>query len=337
MLELIRTAAAVDELRPQWDELHGRCESSTPFQSAAWLLPWARHFAPDRFMAIGVRDRYRLVALVPFFSWKGRLLLAGTGSTDYCDGLFAGPPSCAGEVLRALTAHAEETGCGCIDLQQLPPRSPLLSASAPPEWVSEVGSGTPCPVTRLSKEDALASVSPRWRKNVAQARRRLRKRSQFDVRCATTRLFENAAAELIRLHSARWSARDQAGVLADPLMQGFLASALPEMSATGLLRLHSLEVSDRRVAVLLALHRAEMTCFYIGGFDPQWSAYSPGNILLEAAMIQAACDGAREFHFLRGCEAYKYHFGALDEPTFRRTLTRVGLTTDSSNLKQHTP
>ncbi len=320
MLELIRSLPELEELRPQWDQLHRRCESATPFQSSAWLLPWARHFAPDRLRAVALRDRGALEALLPFFSWENRLFLAGTGPTDYCDGLFTRGHPHAEEALEALAAHAEEIGCLTIDLHQLPPGSPLLTAIAPAGWSSEIGDGTPCPVTTFAGEDALAPISTRWRKNIARARRKLGSRSE--LRCASTQLFDGAAAEVMRLHSARWRQREQAGVFADRLMRGFLGSVLPELSAAGLLRLHTLHEDGQVVAVLFGIHSAGMTCFYIGGFDPEWAAYSPGSILLEAAMTRAVQDGAREFHFLRGCESYKYHFGARDEPTFRRTLAR---------------
>jgi CelD/BcsL family acetyltransferase involved in cellulose biosynthesis len=323
MLELIPSLAELEKLRPQWDELHDRCDSATPFQAAAWLLPWARHFAPDRLMAIAVCERDALSALLPFFSWDNRMLLAGSGPTDYCDGLFAGKLAHVDEMIAALAGYAAEVGCGCIDLQQLPPRSALLTATAPRGWTSQIDDGTPCPVTALAGDDALAPVSPRWRKNIGKARRKLEKQAHFELRCVREQLFDGAAAEVIRLHCARWRQRHQDGVLSGGLMQSFLVSALPELSASGLLRLHTLHVSDRLIAVLLGVHSKQMTCFYIGGFDPEWATYSPGSILLEAAIEQAAKEGAREFHFLRGCESYKYHFGARDTPTFRRILTRV--------------
>jgi CelD/BcsL family acetyltransferase involved in cellulose biosynthesis len=324
---LIGSFEAVEQLRPQWDELYGRCERATPFQSPAWLLPWARHFAPDRLCAVAVRERGHgeLVAFLPFFTWRNRVLLAGCGPTDYCDGLFSSSAAgTADEALATLVDYAEHVGCECVDLQQLASQSPLLAARTPERWRSEVCDGAACPVTRLGDGDALEAISPKWRKNVVKARRKLRSVTAFTLECASQELFNGAADELMRLHAARWNRRDEGGVFADPLMRGFLASALPELSAAGLLRLHTLHADARLIAILLGVHHGPMTCFYIGGFDPQWSAYSPGTITLESAMVQAARDGAVEFHFLRGCEGYKYHFGAQDRPTFNRMLVRAG-------------
>jgi CelD/BcsL family acetyltransferase involved in cellulose biosynthesis len=84
--------------------------------------------------------------------------------------------------------------------------------------------------------------------------------------------------------------------------------------------LHTLHSGNRLIAALLGLRGREMSCFYIGGFDPEWSRYSPGSIVLLAAVETAAREGAREFHFLRGREPYKYRFGAHDTGTCRRML-----------------
>jgi CelD/BcsL family acetyltransferase involved in cellulose biosynthesis len=61
---------------------------------------------------------------------------------------------------------------------------------------------------------------------------------------------------------------------------------------------------------------------YIGGFDPRWSALSPGTLLLGHAIEQATAEGAAAFDFLRGAEAYKYRWGAIDEPMFAVRVTR---------------
>jgi len=317
----LESLPAVAALRPEWDGPYGVCTQASPFQSSAWLLPWARHFAPDRFHAIALRKRGALVTLVPFFVWQQQLLLAGTGHTDYCDGLFADGAGCE-QALAALTDCATELGCRRIDLQQLRESSALLKAAAPAPWRSEVTPGVTCPVTLLRSGEGPLGVSAKWQRNVAAALRNLTRQPGFGVELTSTSLFEGANAVLADLHSARWRARGQGGVLADPLLRDFLASVLPELSAAGALRLHTLHVRGRVIAAVLCLHGHAMTCYYISGFDPEWSRYSPGSVTLAAAMRHAATE-ARELHFLRGSEPYKYRLGARDRPTWRRVLTRT--------------
>ena len=49
---------------------------------------------------------------------------------------------------------------------------------------------------------------------------------------------------------------------------------------------------------------------------------SPGAQLLDHAIRAAISEGAREFHFLRGGESYKYLWGAVDRLNLSRTFTR---------------
>jgi len=50
----------------------------------------------------------------------------------------------------------------------------------------------------------------------------------------------------------------------------------------------------------------------------------PPNVALMHILIEAAItDGAGEFHFLRGREAYKYEWGAVDRWNRRRSFRRA--------------
>ncbi|MFL6602268.1 MAG: GNAT family N-acetyltransferase [Steroidobacteraceae bacterium] len=322
--QLIPSLGALEEMRSEWMDLYGRCRSSSPFQAPAWVLPWGRHFAPDRLRAIAACEGGTLVALVPFFTWNGQVLLAGTGPTDYCDGLFASEAFHPDDILTALAGSADQLACECIDLQQLPRSSALLDARTPRGWLSTVDSGATCPVAILPPEDALAGVSPSWRRNITRAARKLGETAGLHLDLITTNMSPEVGDILVRLHSARWQERGQPGVLNAGLMRPFLSSVLPELSSAGLLRLHLLRAGDQVVAAVMGLQGHGLYCFYISGFDPKWSRYSPGNIALAAAMCQAAKEGAREFHFLRGQEPYKYRFAARDRLTCRRILTRAG-------------
>ena len=51
---------------------------------------------------------------------------------------------------------------------------------------------------------------------------------------------------------------------------------------------------------------------YNSGFDPQFSEYSPGWVLLGYLLRWANENQIAEFDFMRGNEEYKYRFGAMD-------------------------
>jgi CelD/BcsL family acetyltransferase involved in cellulose biosynthesis len=50
---------------------------------------------------------------------------------------------------------------------------------------------------------------------------------------------------------------------------------------------------------------------------------SPGTQIVAHAIEEAVREGAEEFHFLRGGEAYKYAWGAVDRQNTALTLRRA--------------
>jgi CelD/BcsL family acetyltransferase involved in cellulose biosynthesis len=50
----------------------------------------------------------------------------------------------------------------------------------------------------------------------------------------------------------------------------------------------------------------------MGGFDPAFASASPGTLTVSRAIASAQRDQLAEFDFLRGGEAYKYRFGAIN-------------------------
>jgi CelD/BcsL family acetyltransferase involved in cellulose biosynthesis len=68
------------------------------------------------------------------------------------------------------------------------------------------------------------------------------------------------------------------------------------------------------------------------GFDPKYSAYSPGWVLQEEILRQLIADGIKAYDFLGGDEPYKRRWGAVEgrycaftcvRPSARTTLVRL--------------
>ena len=127
---------------------------------------------------------------------------------------------------------------------------------------------------------------------------------------------------LARLHGARWSARGAPGVLAATRDRKFHRDICQAMLQAGMLRLRTLRCGTRVVAAYYGFHAKGRSFYYLGGFDGEFAAYSPGLQLLAEAIDEAAAEKARSFDFLRGTEDYKYRWGAIDRPTLRRRIWR---------------
>jgi CelD/BcsL family acetyltransferase involved in cellulose biosynthesis len=126
--------------------------------------------------------------------------------------------------------------------------------------------------------------------------------------------------ELCRLHAARWADLGEAGVLADDRLARFYRQVIGAFAAQGWARLYALQQGARVLGVYYGFQYRGAAYAYLGGFDPDFAYFSPGTVLVGHAIEQAVREGAREFHFLRGDEAYKYAWGAVDRWNTRRVF-----------------
>jgi CelD/BcsL family acetyltransferase involved in cellulose biosynthesis len=171
----------------------------------------------------------------------------------------------------------------------------------------------------------LAAVIPaNLRQNLRYYRARAERLGTVRIERADASNFDELFATLLNLHAARWSAAGQTGVLADTIARQFHHDAARELLRRGLLRLCVLSIGDRAGAALYALCGGGETCFYLGGYDPEFRALSLGSLVIAHAVAEALAEGAAAFNFLRGREPYKYRWGAVDRLHYRRQIFSRG-------------
>jgi CelD/BcsL family acetyltransferase involved in cellulose biosynthesis len=74
------------------------------------------------------------------------------------------------------------------------------------------------------------------------------------------------------------------------------------------------------LAVLYGFVEKDTLYCYLQGLDPAAAHRSPGTVLVGMVLEDAAREGLGAVDFLRGREAYKYAWGAVDAPALRRRL-----------------
>ena len=335
--EIVADPAALSALEAEWWDLFARCPAATPFRSPAWLLPWWRVFAPGPLRTVAVRRGGDLVALAPLYLEEAsrRLLPLGIGLSDDLDMLV--PPAAHhapvagrdtpddGHDLGAvvLDALAAFDGWDVLSLEELGPTSPALAWAVPRGWSAEDADQSRCPVLAWDDggRDVGAVVPPGKLRKLRMARHRADRRGAA-VEIATPDTALAHVEALFRLHAARWESRGEAGVLADPAVQAFHRDAAPRLAAAGLLHATLLRIDGQVAGVFHGLRRGRQLFAYLGGFDPAFAYESPGTVLMGHALETMMRDGAGTLNLLRGQEAYKYEWGAVDRIHRRRALRR---------------
>jgi CelD/BcsL family acetyltransferase involved in cellulose biosynthesis len=323
------TTAGLESLRDEWSALCDRRPDTTPFQRPEWLLPWSRAFPPHEPWILTVRSEGRLAGLTPLFRWRNSsertVSPFGAGLSDYVDAVI--DPEAEGPVLEAVFSWLEDRRgeWDVCDFEQLRPSSPLLRAPAPARWAEEVVPSTPCQVVDLPEtfEGLHGQVSTRLLSNLRAYNRRLAKLGTVEIQAADsgdTESREEILDTIIRLHTARWQSRGEAGMMADPKVRTFHHEVAAGFQARGGLILNALRLDGQCLAAIYGFQEKDRTYLYTQGFDPEHAKLSPGVVIVGAAVEETIQRGARACDFLRGREPYKEHWRPREAPTFRRRL-----------------
>jgi CelD/BcsL family acetyltransferase involved in cellulose biosynthesis len=318
-------------LRPPWEELWHAAEESTPFQFPGWLIPWWRHLGEGKLQCLCFWRAEQLCGLAPFYIYtrpedgKRQLLLLGSGNSDYLDILVR--PGHESVVLNQLAAWlvASRDDWDIAEFLQLRPGSPLLRLSLGGldcEFSEDVALQECCPVLPLpsAPQDHWAFFQQPCFTKLNYYWRRAGRIGSVRIQSQDLGSLEESFDALVRFEEARWSQRGLQSALDNPEIQRFHRVACYNLCAAGLLRFYVLRLDDRIIAAFYGFHSQSRFFFYFGGFDAEFSNFSPGKLILAHAIERAVREGATVFDFLRGREAYKYEWGAQDTPAFRRAL-----------------
>ena len=88
-------------------------------------------------------------------------------------------------------------------------------------------------------------------------------------------------------------------------MEDFHREMAPLLAARGWLRIYRLFVGRDAIAAVYGLEVGGRFFYYQSGYDPAWSARSPGVVLVGRTIEDAYARGLTDYDFLRGTEAYK--------------------------------
>jgi CelD/BcsL family acetyltransferase involved in cellulose biosynthesis len=290
------------------------------------LLSWWGCFGNGAPFVLTAREDGQLIAVLPLYERAEtdcrKLLPIGISMSDYLDALVdSNNPDATGALLASLVDLPGWEECYIPDL---PPRAALLAAQSPAHLMAHRSAGETCPVFALpdAVEDLREVVPRKTLRDLRQARRRTAAAGTVAALRANASTVSGFMGHFFRLHERRWQPISGHGVCVDPVVRDFHLTAAQRMLDAGMLRLYLLRVGNSIAAAYYGFTAKRTAYAYLSGFDPAFAELSPGTQIVAHAIEEAIREGAREFHFLRGGEAYKYAWGVVDRPNTALTLTR---------------
>jgi CelD/BcsL family acetyltransferase involved in cellulose biosynthesis len=253
----------------------------------------------------------QVVGLIPCFlrEWNERrqMTLIGSGISDYLDPLLAEGHehniiSCLGDLL----GRADDWDR--CDWQDLAFGTPLANFSCFDVTKQEQ---TICSEVRLpgAFEDFWAARPRHLRRNLRRYGAKAREQSSLRVE-VTTAADESVVHALIRLHTSRWQALGESGMIQANHSACFLRNIISRFAGSDLLRIFSMRCGENIVAIILAFAFRGTMYGYLTGSDPAFKRFSVASILLQAALRYCCHEGIRAWNFRRDDEPYKTDWGA---------------------------
>lgn len=325
-VDVIEDLGRAETIADEWRALWYACPWATTFQRPEWVLAFLRHLAPAPPRIAIVRAGARLVGLLPLAASpedERTWTIAGTGPSDVLD-LLAVPRRADVIARAALSAIRLRPEWRVLELHELRDESPLLAA-ARAGCAGAIAIDSPlsvCPT--LASPDggrSLADAVPsQWAARVERDTR-ASKRAGLRVAIGAPESAREHVTIWRELHTARWTARAQPGVLGG--REAFDADALGALLASGdALAVELRDAQDAPRASCIVLLEGARAAYYLGGFDPAIARWSPLVVLLGAVVRMLAERGACELDFLRGAEPYKRRWGAQDRVQHRVRIER---------------
>ncbi len=301
------------------------------FVTGEWLSTWWKHFGHGKLHIVCVEHHGEPIAFAPLFIKRTHVLgsnimsFIGTGISDY--GEIAIKPGMERLAIVTLMRHLA-SHCDLWDVIEM--REISLASKVPSlirAWCEDDGwrygiachlsVSEVCPVLNLpeSFERLLSSVRGNLRTSLKRRERQLRKLFDMQVGVVSD---DNQLSEVIEvmfnLHARRWRRRLQPGVFFLPSVQNFHREFARLALKNGWLAMHFMKLDGAYTAVHYCLRFDSATCYYGGGFAPEFGKHSIGTVLMGYAIKHAIESGASVFDFLRGCEEYKLLWGAKPIP-----------------------
>ena len=344
-LEVVHDDAGLAELRGVWADLSASDPDPNVFLSWPWANTWWRHFGAGRddreLHVVVVREGATVVGLAPMF--RSRVGKGPLGVTvlqrlnpdagDY-GGMLLGRR--ADEAVALFVDHLGAQLQRDVDIVVLTRLASdarftvlvgdeLVRRSATIETVVDQ-LGDACLYTDVREEFDLRKQTKKHK--IRQRTRRLDEQyGEVAFVEHTGDTLEQGLDRLIALHDLRWAELDEPmqGLMASDDTTAFLLDAIRALDAEGAVRLLSVEAAGRPVAVELDFVHGNRIFLFKGAFDPEFSAFSPGQLLHHKVFEDGLADDVVVFDFCRGDAQYKRRWANGERHLATLTLSKPGL------------
>lgn len=291
----------------QWSALLARGDTKSVFLTWEWQRAWWDTFARGKLLVIAARRHGEWQAVAPLFADAGMVFFTGSGGSDYLD--FIGDvsdPAILVELLRAARNSVE--GFLGFRFYHVPDKSrtgKVLSQCARHLHLGMFDEGDfAAPKLNLAQNQESAE-----KENLVRREHWFRREGQLRVEhFRDAESIKPCLPAFFDQHIARWSATPYPSLFNDPMQRRMYERITALATNSGWLRFTRVTWNDRPIAFHYGFCYRNSYLWYKPAFAVEFAKRSPGSVLLRQLLLAAMAEGATEFDFGLGDEAFKSRF-----------------------------
>jgi CelD/BcsL family acetyltransferase involved in cellulose biosynthesis len=321
-IDMPNTIQFIDEttfgqMRAEWNDLLSQSVSDNVFLRWEWIHTWWTHFNQNReLFLMSAREDGRLVGIAPFYIERNDFLgtrrlkmCSNELSPDYLDLIVekGHELDVTRDFIQALFRNRRRWDV--IDLDNVRAESSLLaSPSLLKGYSPSVRVSQFCPYLKIegtfeqyyNSRPKLNSFS--LEKKVKKLRETLHATRMLASDQATV---DTGLSYLFLLHEKRAAEKNITTEFLQPEIKRFHQDVCSLFLQEKILNLQIMSSGGSPICVRYGFtYKNKVYCFQ-SGYDPAWSKYSIGAVMIYLMIKRAFEDGTRELDFLKGSESYK--------------------------------
>lgn len=328
-LEMITTEEGWKRLKTEWDSLLKQSVTQVPFLLWDYLFAWWQTMGGGEWPAdsaklaiISARENDELVGIAPFFLSekpnhpRAIRFIGQVEVSDYLD--FIVRPDWLDRFISAsllFLSHEPVLSGLPIQLDNILEDSPTLDslsrAATEQGWSyqQEILQPSPYIPTAPDWEQYLGSLDKKQRHEI---RRKMRNAtSQHNASWYVMESDSHCQNEMEDFLSMMRN-EPQKDTFLNPLMVDFMQGAAKAACKNDILQLSFILMDGEKAGAYLSFLNDKKLLVYNSAWNPKFSQYSPGWVLLSYLIQWAITHGFSEVDMMRGNESYKYKFGGVD-------------------------
>ncbi len=319
-------------LKDEWERLFFANPLHSPFLAWGWVSAWLKYLAgPHELRIMTLRDNHsELRAIVPLMNKPSSgimddqklFMICGDGP-DCSDHLgFLREPEydsrIAGMVSEGLLKHFGKNYRMRLNSMEscLEYPSDLREAlKAHGHWV-RLTTQNVCPRLHLPAtwDEFLLPLSRNFRSQIKRQFKRISQSDKLSICSVDATESVLFAGHLADLNRARMRDTGKESSLENVKFRNFLVESIQYMADKNIALMDVLKQNGKVVGAALNLSHGNSIYYYMGGFDKCVRKLGPGNAMFVHVIQRGISQGFSTYDFLRGPEAYKYKWGAIDVP-----------------------